>query len=112
MKKVCSPQEKKRLSYQKDRRNTYGERGSHSRHAIAAHKTSDRRAYRHRANQILNGTEGTQAELLEEIDIAVKSVAASHWRKCPDRPLGKFVEHQQRRRVALGINVTAKKILK
>lgn len=111
MKQPLSPQEKKLLSYGKDRRNTYGERGSHSRHAIAAHKERDRRAYRRKANQILDGVEVSQPDLLDEVDAEIKAVSESNWRKCPDEPLGKVVNCKHERRVKTGINVTLKTIL-
>jgi hypothetical protein len=111
MKKSPSPQEKKLLSYKKDRRNTYGERGSHSRHAIAEHKARDRRVYRRQINQILNGAESNQPDLMEEVDIEVKSVPKSSWGKCPDEPLGKVVNWKLERRKGKGINATMKKTL-
>ena len=111
MKKSRSPQEMKLLSYEKDPRNTYGERGSHSRHAIAAHKTRDHRVYRRQTNQILSGEEINQAELVEEIDVEVKSIHESSWHKCPDEPLGKVVEGKLARRKDKGINATVKKTL-
>lgn len=111
MKKSPSPQEKKLLSYKKDRRNTYGERGSHSRHAIAAHKARDHRAYRRQANQILSGNEVHRADLLEEVDVKVKSVRESSWRKSPDEPLGKVVERKLERRKDRRINASMKKTL-
>jgi hypothetical protein len=111
MKKMCSPQEKKALSYKKDRRNTYGERGGHARHDIAAHKARDRRVYRRQANQILNGNEIHQTELREELELEVKSVAQSSWRKSPDKPLGQAVKWKLERRVRRGINLSIKKLL-
>ena len=111
MKNLNSPQEKKLLSYKKDRRNTYGERGSHSRHAIAVHKARDHRAYRRQANQILSGDDINQSDLRDEVDIEVKSVRKSSWRKYPDQPLGKVVKRKLERREASGINATVKKTL-
>ena len=111
MKKSRSPQEKKLLSYKKDRRNAYGERGSHSRHAIAAHKARDHRAYRREVNQILSGVEINQPGTLEKVDVEVKAVHESYWRKCPDEPLGKVVSWKLERRKKNGINATLKKTL-
>jgi hypothetical protein len=111
MKKFRSPQEKKLLSYKKDCRNTYGERGSHSRHAITAHKERDRRAFRHQTKQILNQAESTETDILEFVDNEVKSVRASSWRKWSDTPLGEvFISDLELRQIA-GINETIKKTL-
>lgn len=103
MKKSRSPQEKKLLSYKKDCRNTYGE-GSYSRHAIAAHKARDHRAYRRQINQILTGNEIHDVDLLEEVDVEAKSVAESSWRKYPDEPLAKVLESKLERREYKEIN--------
>jgi hypothetical protein len=111
MKKSHNPQEKKLLSYKKDRRNTYGERGSHSRHAIAAHKARDHRVFRREINQILHDAEVNQFDLLEKVDVEVKSVRKSSWRKCPDQPLSIVVERKLERRKNMGINATMKKTL-
>src|SRR6478672_567444 len=97
MKKLRSPQEKKLLSYKKDCRNTYGERGSHSRHAIAANRSFHHRAYRHQINQILHSNKIQQADVLEEVDIEVKSTLKSDWCKwCKrsDEPLGEVIQRK------------------
>jgi hypothetical protein len=111
MKKFDSPQEKKLLSYKKDRRNTYGERGSHSRHAIAAHKERDRRAFRRKINQTLNEVELNEADFLEIVESEIKSVRIRYWKKCPDQPLGEVVTRKLLRRKSNGINETMKKTL-
>ncbi len=103
MRRSRNPQEKKLLSYKEDRRNTYGERGSYSRHAIAAHKARDHRVFRRQANQILSGNEIYQAELLEEVDAEVKAVRESNWRKCPDESLGEVVKTKLEGRKDSGI---------
>jgi hypothetical protein len=109
MKKLYNPQEKKLLSYKNDRRNTYGERGSHSRHAIAAHKERDRRAFRRQINQTLNAVELSEADFLEIVDNEVKSVRIRYWRKHPDEPLGEVVTRKLQRRKSDGGNETMKK---
>jgi isochorismate hydrolase len=97
MKKYRSPQEKKLLSYKKDCRNTYCGRGSNARHAIAAHKARDHRAYRRQINQILVVNEIHDANLLEAIDVEAKSVAESSWRKYPDEPLAEVLKRKLER---------------
>lgn len=94
MKNYRSPQEKKLLSYKKDCRNRGGGHCSHSRYAIAAHKARDHRAYRRQINQILAGNEIQDANLLEAVDVEVKTVPKSDWRKYPDTPLGEVLKRR------------------
>lgn len=112
MKKRRTPPEKKLLSYEKDRRNTYGERGSHSRHAITLQKAINRRTDRHRANQVLQNVESDLVDSLEQAELKVKTVAKRGWRKYADRPLGEVVERKLERREKMGINATTKILLK
>jgi|SRR6478672_4478033 len=111
MKKLRSPQEKKLLSYKKDCRNTYGERGSHSRHAIAANRSFHHRAYRHQINQILDSNKIQHADVLEEVNVEVKSILKSDWCKSPDQPLGEVIQRKLKERYAKGINASVKKTL-
>jgi hypothetical protein len=53
-----SPQEKKRLSYSRDRRNYYGENDKSSRKNIARHKRRRHRAERHSVRQHLAAATG------------------------------------------------------
>jgi hypothetical protein len=112
MSKPRSPQEKKLLSYEKDRRNAYGERGSHSRHAIAGQKACNRRAVRHRADQVLKNIPVTQVDLLDEADVLVKTIPRRLWGKYPDQPLGKVVKRKLERRVGQRMNEIVKETLK
>lgn len=112
MKKVLSPQEKKLLSYKKDRRNTYGERGSHSRHAIENHKNRDRRAFRRKVNQVLAVVENEIGNEPEILDAEVNGVKRRNWKKCADEPLGKVVKWKLERRQRMGINQSVKELLK
>ena len=66
MPKRRSPQEKKRLSYTKDRRNNYGENDKSSRTSIAHHKRRRHRTERHHAHQQLSTALGPVDELVEE----------------------------------------------
>ena len=111
MKKLRSPQEKKLLSYKKDCRNTYGERGSHSRHAIATNRSLDHRAYRHQINQVLHSNKIQHTDALEEVDIEVKSILKSDWCKSSDQPLGEVIQRKLEERYAKGINASVKNIL-
>jgi hypothetical protein len=99
-----TPQEKKLLSYDKDRRNAYGERGSHSRHAIASQKAINRRTDRRRADQLLENADKESPDALENAELKAKSLAKRFWRKSADVPLRVWVEHRLKRRRRLGIN--------
>ena len=112
MKKVLSPQEKKLLSYEKDCRNTYGERGSHSRHAIENHNNRDRRAFRRKANQILSTAQDANLKEPESLDAQVKAVQRRNWKKCSDQALRIVVERKLERRERNGINQSVKELLK
>jgi hypothetical protein len=96
-----SPQEKKALSYAKDRRNDYGENDKSSRKNIRRNKRIPNRADRHRARQVL----ATQpAEHAEATLAAKKSMwLTKRWRKWRDVPLADVLIHQLRRRARLGM---------
>ena len=99
------------LSYEKDRRNTYGERGSHSRHAIENHNNRDRRDFRRKANQVLATAQIGAAEEPENLDSQVKAIHRRNWKKCSDQPLRLVVERQLERRKRNGINQSVKELL-
>jgi len=99
MSKVKAPQEKKRLSYEHDRRNTYGENQKSSRKNIPRSKQMSHQDERRAVRQALIGAEGRVAE--EKSDEAqsramrkgqIKKLKA--FRKSPDMPLGKVVERR------------------
>lgn len=105
-----SPQEKKALSYAKDRRNTYGENDKSSRRNIRRNKRVPNRADRHRERQVLSTATGpvAAAEVAERAEVkllAKKSMwATKRWRKRRDTPLAEVVEHKLRRRGRLGMD--------
>lgn len=106
MNKRRSPQEKKRLSYSKDRRNWYGENDKSSRKNIARNKRNRHRSERHRAQQQLSAAlgavdAGVEAELDERLTRARRG---SRWRKCPDAQLGQYVVATLAARVDKGIS--------
>ncbi|AXQ28351.1 hypothetical protein D0B54_06500 [Solimonas sp. K1W22B-7] len=89
-----TPQEKKRLSYLKDRRNVYGERGANSRHAIRRSKDLLERSRRHGQNQMLHGVLGAGDEAqVVSVENAVRSspLAKMKFHKMRDEALGKVV---------------------
>lgn len=89
-----TPQEKKRLSYLKDRRNVYGERGANSRYAIRDSKDIIKRQRRHAQNQALKDV-GNSSDVEHAISIenAVLSspLNKKRFHKCPDAPLGQVI---------------------
>lgn len=95
-----SPQDKKRLSLAKDRRNTYGENAKAARKLIPLRKAKARRAVRRRGNAALD----TILELPEAAADAVESTLTTpalqkgSWRKVPDTALGDVVAGKLHRR--------------
>ena len=103
MSKAKTPQEKKRLSYEHDRRNTYGENHKSSRKNIPRSKQLSHQDERRAVRQARISTLGAVAD--EAADEAqsralrtgrLKKLSA--FRKSPDRPLGQVVERRLRRR--------------
>jgi hypothetical protein len=106
-KKRRSPQEKKRLSYNRDRRNYYGENDKSSRKNIPRHKRHKSRAERHRVSQILAAAAGPadqDAEELAQDRVPVRPRPGDRWRKIPDIPLGLYVASRLKRRSDKGIS--------
>ena len=94
-----SPQEKKRLSYERDRRNTYGENDKASRKSIPLRKRLRARAPRHKLNQQL--ADGLKLGVLDEgehIDAEIAPPKPRSWRKIPDKPLGEYLARRKSRR--------------
>lgn len=101
-----SPQEKKRLSYAKDRRNTYGERGANSRFAIAESKALAKRANRRTANAALKNVVGMEQEpvlVTAEAKARTVSKRGKRFEKFPDEPLGVVVAWKLARRKLVGM---------
>ena len=87
-----TPQEKKALSYAKDRRNCYGENDKSSRESIRLNKVLRTRAHRRNVNQILQSeAPGVDAEESELIELKVRGKRRRQWHKFPDKPLGEVV---------------------
>lgn len=100
-----SPQEKKRLSYARDRRNDYGENDKSSRKGIRRNKRAPHRANRRRANQILESAVGVVNEAAEEeTERRLLAKRPKVWRKFPDVPLGEVIQRTLRRRIERGID--------
>ncbi|GAA2693840.1 MULTISPECIES: hypothetical protein [Actinosynnema] len=100
-----TPQEKKRLSYAKDRRNAYGQNDKASRRGVQRRKSALHRAGRHSADQVLRGALGpVDADRADRVGQNVLALHRKAFAKAPDTPLGEFVESRLRRRVALGVD--------
>jgi hypothetical protein len=108
-----TPQEKKRLSYEKDRRNCYGESPHGARKSIPKRKRLRNRANRKYQEQQLAITSlKLDDDLAEQIESRLYQKVPKDWSKVADAPLKKMIEHkrQRRRRVEkLGGRRTAKK---
>jgi hypothetical protein len=77
-----TPQDKKRLSYAKDCRNTYGENDKSARRSIPRAKARQHRANRRVAHQVLTHAGEDELGLIRP---------RTRWRKSPDTPLGQVV---------------------
>lgn len=96
-----TPQEKKALSYARDRRNDYGESTTAARKAIPLRKRLVNRANRHRAQQDLVAATGRpDSELADAAEQRLGGRRPKIWRKWRDAPLGEIVDWQLRRRAA------------
>ncbi len=104
-----NPQEKKALSYAKDRRNDYGENDKSSRKNIRRNKRIPNRADRHREHQVLSTATGpvVVTEVVEQAEVrllAKKSMwMTKRWRKWRDAPLAEIVAYKLRRRAQTGM---------
>jgi hypothetical protein len=106
-KRKRSPQEKKVLSYVKDRRNGIAKSRGIAHLAISKRKANANQAKR-------SATRGTLVrELrgagdLENIDVHVAETGSSSWRKSPDMPLSTYLEGKIRSRPHRGLSSKAK----
>lgn len=91
-KRARSPQEKKRLSYAKDRRNTYGENSKSSRTSIRFRKQWVNGTYRSSVHDALASPERDPDDIAD----AVNAVRRKEWKKWADQPLGEVLERKRR----------------
>lgn len=97
-----TPQEKKRLSYARDRRNVYGEAPHAARKSIPLRKALRNRANRHYTNrQLRYEVVGFDEELADAIESRIRRKAPHEWEKYPDAPLGEVVERKSRNRAIM-----------
>jgi hypothetical protein len=102
MKIPRTPQQKKALSLERDRRNSYGERGANSRFAIARHKAKDLRRIRRMENAPLASRTLTVADdVLAEAQLRTVSHPPRSWMKSLDRSLAQSIERKLGHRAAI-----------
>ena len=95
-----SPQDDKRLSYDKDRRNAFGESDKGSRKAIPLHKKKVNSANRHHDRQILLGATGIRQDDAagDATDERLHGRRRKTWQKHPDETLRRVVARKLKRR--------------
>lgn len=98
-----TPQEKKRESYLRDRRNTYGENDKSSRRNIPLSKRMRSRAERRLARTAFPAGAGVDVDRADDVESRVKHKRRRAWKKCPDQPLVEALERTLRYRVDRGI---------
>jgi hypothetical protein len=99
-KKQRDPERDKALSYERDRRNTFGQSTGGSRNAIGVHKRAVRRGNR-RAEHVALDSEVPapgDEDVAARLDTALNGKAPKRWDKVPDTPLGEVVEQKLGRR--------------
>jgi len=100
MERSRSPQDRKVLSYLKDRRNSYGEHDKGSRKTIPARKAWVNRTYRRAVRQVTR----TEADEIDELASDVTAVRRKPWKKVSDQPLGHHLNNRWRVRQERGGN--------
>jgi hypothetical protein len=101
--KVKSPSDKKRQSYELDRRNTYGENQKSSRKNIPRSKQRSHQDERRSVRQVLVSAQGgVTGEVADEAQsqalIKGRIKKLKGFRKSPDTPLGEVVKRRLRKR--------------
>lgn len=93
-----TPQEKKRLSYARDRRNCYGENDKSSRTSIPQRRRRANRANRRLTDSLLSGADGA-VDLVhaESVEDDARGRRPQRWTKVPDMPLGAYLERKRPR---------------
>jgi hypothetical protein len=105
---VKTPQQKKRESYGKDRRNAYGENSKSSRKNIPRSKRAVAAANRIQASQALRQPV-SGSDSLESVQNAVESKRPKRWRKSPDVSLKEHLERQKKHREVRSHRKTSRK---
>jgi len=103
MSKVKSPTEKKALSYDRDRRNSYGENPHSSRKNIRRGKQRTHQESRRAATQVLaraihDNSEDSACVIENDVQVAAKVVELNGFKKKPDIPLRVIISRKLHRR--------------
>ncbi|MGW0391621.1 hypothetical protein ACWDYJ_12125 [Streptomyces sp. NPDC003042] len=98
-----APQEKKRMSYLKDRRNSYGENDKSSRKSIRRNKRAPKSADRRGRYLVLSALIGLRTADGDAVEQRLSTRRPKSWRKSPDAPLGQVVIGDLERRIRAGI---------
>jgi hypothetical protein len=95
MRRRKTPQEKKRLSLQKDRRNVFGENDKASRKNIPRAKSKVNRANRRADSVALSGAIGPPDDAIDDaVEQKVLGKKREVWRKWPDQKLGNYLANK------------------
>jgi hypothetical protein len=99
-KSIRSPQEKKALSYVRDRRSDYGENDKASRKAVPRRKAHASRKDRHQVAQDLATLVRLPAEAAEVVESSARHDVqrVRGWRKAPDKPLADYLADKAKRK--------------
>lgn len=101
MNRPKTPQEKKRLSLKRDRRNWFGENDKASRKAIRRNKARVNRVNRHAAATELTRALGApDLDAADTVEATVRGRRPVQWRKQADLPLGEVIEERRSFRAA------------
>ena len=100
MKRQRTPQEKKTLSLENDRRNVVAESQWGGRDAIAKRKQWVNQSHRKAVHQELSALSGSTPADPEAVESAVASAKRHNWRKFPDVPLKVALELRRSRKPA------------
>jgi hypothetical protein len=107
MKRKLTPQQKKKNSYEKDGRNSWGEHST-ARKVIRKHKRNVIRSNRRSARTLIAAQQG-DGEASELAGIEIEARRPKRWDKLPDVPLGEFVSGRLERRSRTGMTKRRKK---
>ena len=98
MKRIRTPQEKKALSLEFDRRNVVAESQWGARDAIAKRKRWVNQSHRKAVHQELSALTGAQPADAETVESAVAATKRHNWRKRPDVPLKEALSRRRSRK--------------